>query len=192
MMDTMFSYSPENWHWQIATDGRIWSSAANAWVSSATTPVTQIGTIEELDWVLRQASLKSPLVTSDDVDAERDQRIAAGFAFGGHRFQSRPGDRENIAGASTAALAAIVNGAERGEYRWHGGGDDFAWISENNMLVPMDAQTMFALGQAAMAHKQAMIFAARTLKDMPAIPDDFAADTWWPATGRPETEGETR
>lgn len=66
-----------------------------------------------------------------------------------------------------------------GDLRWHGGDGDFAWIAEDNTLVPMDAQTMFAFGQAAMAHKQAMIFAARELKDRDEIPADFSDDDYW-------------
>ncbi|WLR94255.1 DUF4376 domain-containing protein [Shinella zoogloeoides] len=114
------------------------------------------------------------------IDTERDRRIDAGFVFVGTHFQSRPGDRENIAGASTAALAAISAGAAEGDLRWHGGDTDFCWIAEDNGLVPMDAQTMFNFGQAAMAHKQAMIFAARALKDRETIPDDITADIYWP------------
>ena len=114
------------------------------------------------------------------IDAERDRRIDGGFVFGGQHFQSRPGDRENIAGASTAALAAISGGSQEGDLRWHGGDTDFCWIAEDNSLVPMDAQTMFEFGSAAMAHKQAMIFAARALKDRETIPDDIAADIYWP------------
>lgn len=113
------------------------------------------------------------------VTVERDRRISAGFGFGENHFQSRPEDRENIAGASTAAFAAIVGGAQAGDYRWHGGDSDFAWIAEDNTPVPMDAHTTFALGRAAMAHKQGLIFAARALKDMTPIPADFATDQYW-------------
>lgn len=125
---------------------------------------------DALDW---------PIVTSDEVDMERDRRISAGFVFAGKLYQSRPEDRENIAGASTAALAALVNGAQPGDYRWHGGDSDFCWIAADNSLTPMDAQTVFALGQAAMAHKQAHIFAARAVKDMEPIPADFADNAYW-------------
>lgn len=121
-----------------------------------------------------------PAPTSGDVDAERDRRIAAGFVFGGALFQTRPEDRENIAGASTAALAAIIAGAHAGDLRWHGGDADFAWIAADNSLHTMDAQTMFAFGQAAMAHKQSHIFAARALKDMDPIPAGYADNTYWP------------
>ncbi|MBN8241853.1 DUF4376 domain-containing protein [Nitratireductor aquimarinus] len=121
----------------------------------------------------RQADLKA------SVDAERDRRINGGFIFEGVEYQSRPEDRENIAGAATAALGAIVAGAQPGDLRWHGGAEDFAWIAADNTMHTMDAQTVYAFGQAAMAHKQAHIFAARTLKDADPIPGDFADDQWW-------------
>lgn len=123
------------------------------------------------------------LAMTQAIDAERDRRIAAGFIFQSKGYQSRPEDRENMAGASLAALAAMGNGALPGDYRWHGGDSDFVWIAEDNSLTLMDAQTMFALGQTAMAHKQAHIFAARALKDADPIPADYADDIHWPATG---------
>lgn len=123
----------------------------------------------------------SPTISlAGNIDAERDRRINGGFIFEGVEYQSRPEDRENIAGAATAALGAIVAGAQPGDLRWHGGAEDFAWIAADNTMHTMDAQTVYAFGQAAMAHKQAHIFAARTLKDADPIPDDFADDQWWP------------
>lgn len=119
------------------------------------------------------------LTVEELVMIERDRRINGGFEFQGIRYQSRQQDMDNIAGASLAALAAITAGAQAGDYRWHGGDTDFAWIADDNSLVPMDAQTMFAFGQAAMAHKQALIFAARALKDLPEIPVDFMDDKRW-------------
>lgn len=118
---------------------------------------------------------------SRKVDRERDRRIAAGFGFAGKVYQSRQTDRENISGAATAALAAIAGAAAPGDLRWHGGTSDFAWIAADNTLVPMDAQTMHAFGMAAMAHKQAHIFAARALKDEDPIPADYQDDAYWPA-----------
>tara|TARA_R100001230_G_C5675849_1_gene181488 strand:- start:403 stop:819 length:417 start_codon:yes stop_codon:yes gene_type:complete len=114
------------------------------------------------------------------VNAERDRRIDGHFTFNGVEYQSRPEDRENMAGAATSALAAITQGAQPGDLRWHGGAKDFVWIAADNSTVSMDAQTMFALGQAAMAHKQSHIFAARVLKDKSPIPNDYGEDTHWP------------
>lgn len=122
----------------------------------------------------RQASLRNA------IDAERDRRQCSGFTFNGKRYQTRPDDRENIAGAASAALAAMMNGADHGDFRWHGGADDFEWIAEDNSTAKMDAQTMFTFGQAAMAHKSSMIFAARAMKDSDQIPEDFTADHHWP------------
>lgn len=118
-------------------------------------------------------------ITSDDIDTERDRRIAAGFMFDGKLYQSRPDDRENISGAAVVALAAQISGAQPGNLRWHGGASDFEWIAEDNSLTLMDAQTMFIFGQAAMAHKQAHIFFARLIKDTNPIPSDYADDIYW-------------
>ena len=45
----------------------------------------------------------------------------------------------------------------------------------------MDAQTVFAFGQAALAKKSALIFAARNLKNLSPIPSDYATnESYWP------------
>ncbi|MCO5152603.1 MULTISPECIES: DUF4376 domain-containing protein [unclassified Shinella] len=121
-----------------------------------------------------------PPPTEEQVDAERDRRISAGFVFAGVIYQSRPEDRENIMGAGTAALGAMVQGALPGDLRWHGGDSDFAWIAADNSLNPMDAQTVYAFGLAAMAHKTAHIFAARAIKDADPVSADFADNVYWP------------
>lgn len=102
-----------------------------------------------------------------EIDIERDRRIDSGFEFEGVRYQSRPGDRENIAGAVLIAIAdpAYTTG----------------WIAADNSVVQMDAPTLLRFGRTAADHKQALIFAARQLKDMQPIPADYADDKWWPA-----------
>jgi len=120
--------------------------------------------------------------TAADVDAERDARTAAGLTFIGFRFQTRPADLDNIAGSSTAALGALTMGAREGDLRWHGGEQDFGWLAEDNAFIPMDAQTMWAFGRAAMAHKSAHIFAARAIKGLIPIPTDFSSDARWPSS----------
>jgi hypothetical protein len=131
----------------------------------------------ELVWVVKDLPADE---VRELVNEERDRRIDAGFTFGGVFYQSAPSDRENIAGASTSALAAIMNGAVEGDYRWHGGEVDFAWIAADNTTIQMDAQTMFAFGQAAMAHKQVHIFAARLIKDADPVPPNYTDDGYWP------------
>ena len=133
-------------------------------------------------WNVTTEPPPGPVITTDDVDTERDRRIESGMTFNGVRYQTRAQDRENVAGASILALAAMVNGAQPGDLRWHGGDTDFVWIAEDNSLNTMDAQTFFAFGQAMAAHKSALIFAARGIKDMDPIPDDYATnETYWPA-----------
>lgn len=120
-----------------------------------------------------------PLIATD-VDAERDRRIDAGLQFQGVTFQSRATDRENIAGAAQLAFMAVVAGAQPGDLRWSNADADFAWIASDNSLVPMDAQTVVAFGKAAAERKQALIFAARQLKEMASIPANYTDDSWWP------------
>lgn len=114
------------------------------------------------------------------IDAERDARIDAGVEFQGVKFQSRVTDRENIAGAAQLGFMAIVAGAEVGDLRWSNLTQDFAWIAADNSLAPMDAQTVVQFGKAAAERKQALIFAARQIKDMQPIPSDYTDDKWWP------------
>ena len=114
------------------------------------------------------------------VDAERDRRIHGGMIFATKLFQTRLEDQKRIAGAGTLALAAIVQGAQVGDLRWHGGGSDFEWIAADNSVLAMDAQTVFAFGQKAATWERDHIFAARTLKSMEVIPADFQDGSYWP------------
>jgi hypothetical protein len=99
------------------------------------------------------------------VSASRNQVVDSGMIFNGVRFQTRPDDRENIAGAAQWASIAIANGAQPADLRWHGGSEDFTWIVEDNSLLPMDAQTVVAFALTVAAFKSAAIRNARRLKD---------------------------
>lgn len=114
------------------------------------------------------------------VDEERERRLDAGIEFGGRLFQSRAADRENITGAAQLAFIAIVGGAKSGDLRWSDPDQDFIWIAADNSLVPMDAHTVVEFGKVAAGRKQALIYAARALKDKAVIPGDYADDKWWP------------
>lgn len=114
------------------------------------------------------------------VTAERDRRISSGVLFQGVLFQSRATDRENIAGAAQLALMATLRGdGAAGNYRWHGGDEDFVWIAEDNSLVRMDAPTVIAFAKTAAAAKQAYTMIARSLKDLDPAPDDITDDALW-------------
>lgn len=129
-------------------------------------------------WVLDAAAERASL--SAAIDTERDRRIDSGLQFQGVTFQSRATDRENIAGAAQLAFMAVVAGVQPGDLRWSNADADFAWIASDNSLVPMDAQTVVAFGKAAAERKQALIFAARQLKEMASIPANYTDDSWWP------------
>ena len=114
------------------------------------------------------------------VNDERDRRMAV-FVFSGKAFDFDERSAMNIAGASTLALAAIINGAQPGDMRWSDADADFGWFAKDNTHVAMDAQTCFAFGQAAASWRSGCIHAARTLKDQSPIPADFTANVHWPS-----------
>lgn len=125
------------------------------------------------------AAMTKP-VTRSCVNAERNRRLKSGITFNGILYQSLDEDIKRITGAATLAGFAVGAGSPVGNLRWANPGQDFGWIAMDNSVTPMDAQTMFAFGQAAAARESAHVFAARTLKNMDPIPVDFADDKWWP------------
>lgn len=120
-----------------------------------------------------------PEYGASDVDAERDRRLET-YTFGGHTFQFDADSQTNISGAGTLALAAIINGAQPGDYRWANADADFVWLATNNDAVKMDAQTAWNFAQSAALWKQQHVYAARAIKDTSPIPANYADDSLWP------------
>lgn len=114
------------------------------------------------------------------IDVERNRRIRLGFSFEGKPYDYDEGSQARIAGASTAALSARIAGSQPGDLRWRWGDRDFVWIAADNSLTPMDAHKCFDFGEAALDHEAAHIFAAKTLKNMDDLPEDWKSDLYWP------------
>lgn len=110
--------------------------------------------------------------TDEQVNAERDRRLRR-FTFEGREFDfcDGRGSDQNIAGAATLALAAVLTGV--------GWDENFTWVAADNTTVKMDAQTCLNFGKTAADWKARHIRAARALKDMSPIPADFADDSRW-------------
>lgn len=118
-------------------------------------------------------------VTKNEVQDERDRRMSQ-FTFNGKEYDLSGQSLNNVMGAGTLALGAIVGGAQPGNYRWADANVDFTWIANDNTNVLMDAQTTWAFATAAAEWRKQMIYAARALKDMDPIPMDFASNnSYW-------------
>lgn len=141
-----------------------------------------------VDWVVRDKTPEELAVDAEqnrirltnEINIHRDRLIARGFYFNNIKFDSRSEDQKRISGAGLLAFMAITQGAQPGNYLWHGGTEPFAWIAQDNSIVEMDAYTVVAFGKAAAEHERAHIFAARELKDMNPIPTDYADSIYWP------------
>lgn len=120
-------------------------------------------------------------VTASDINKERDRRLAT-FTFGGvvYDFNDGRGSQENIAGASTLALGALIAGAQPKNLRWANPDRDFTWIARDNTMITMDAPTMFSFGKSAASFKGSVMFAARALKNSIPLPVDHTDDKYWP------------
>lgn len=127
------------------------------------------------------AELAKDVATKKDaIRVERDRRLQADFTFNGQTFQRDTESLARITGAATLAGFAIAAGAQPGDLRWANPARDFGWIASDDTVVPMDAQTAFAFGQAAAEIETSIVFAAKTLREMDPIPDNITDDQWWP------------
>ena len=115
-----------------------------------------------------------------EVNFERNRRLAADFEFQGVMYQRDSVSLQRIAGAAQIASIAIAAGAQPDDMRWHGGASDFGWIASDDTVTPMDAQTVVAFGMAAAARETSLVFAARNLRNMDDVPEDFTDDKYWP------------
>lgn len=113
------------------------------------------------------------------VNEERERRLAT-FTFNGKLYDLNRTAKTDIAGAGTLALSAIMlENAQPGDLRWADPTNDFGWIAYDNTVTLMDAQTTLAFAKEAAAHYKKIIFAARMLKDMNPIPEDFKNNSYW-------------
>lgn len=122
-----------------------------------------------------------PAPISQDVNAERDRRIATGFSFGGAAFQLDEVSISRVAAMGADARFAVLGGAQAGNLRWADPDNDFGWIATDNTIVSMDAPAMTGFADAAKLWVARNTFAARALKDLDPIPADFAINpAYWP------------
>ncbi len=154
----------------IVSNGNGWSGSIEA--LEFTTWVSEGNTI---------APYVLPAITSEDVNTERDRRIATRFTFNGILYDFNMRAKTDITGAGVLAGLAIIAGAQPGDLFWSSEEDEeFGWIAADNTRVLMDAQTCFAFSRAAALHYRRHIEAGRVLKDLDTIPLDFTEDNYWP------------
>jgi len=89
------------------------------------------------------------------VNELREELLDEGITVNGVEFQSRPGDRENIAGALQLATLAASQGQPF----------SIEWIAKDNTVHTLDFAFIVALGQAVANRKAELIFRGRAVKD---------------------------
>lgn len=160
----------------VANPPEISSTQVLEWFPSTLEWNVRNKTQEELN----AESASSKESSRNQINEYRDELIAGGFWFNNVKYDSRPEDQKRISGAALLAFMAITEGAQVGDLFWHGGTTEFSWISRDNIQVAMDAFTVIDFAKKAAEHERAHIFAARELKDMADIPENFRDETFWP------------
>lgn len=177
------SYSASAWYWQIGEDDtQYWSSADSAMVSVADLfRLTKIDTIENLDQVLRNANLPSPLIKPSDVQIERDRRLAEGFDYdfgderGVHRIRTSAGDMIGWNEVITLAQAQLNLKAADPNFEMQP--ITIATGTAVTQVTPIEWQHVML---AASAFRQPIWSASFILESMDPIPTDYANDSYWP------------
>lgn len=141
---------------------------------------SEVEGVWQLGWTERA---KTSEELQDAIRAERDRRLPLDFKFRGKYYQRDPVSVARISGAGILALGAMGQGAQVGDYYWHGGTDPFTWIASDDTLTLMDAQTCFAFGSEAAAQETRLIFTAKALQAMDPVPSNFTDDSWWHPPG---------
>jgi hypothetical protein len=122
-----------------------------------------------------------------EVNTLRDEKMISDFTYDSVVYQADDLSQARLDRARASALAAIVGGAQPGDYRWHGQAQDFFWIAKDNSLTTMDAQTTLAFGNAMVAREGMLIAAGTAIKstiDACTTVEEVAAidiTTGWPA-----------
>ncbi len=115
------------------------------------------------DWIVDNGDLVSDLApkTAEQVDAERDRRIAAGFTFDGrhYNFDER---------AARFIERSLRKESEKG------------WTDSGGSKVPMSKQKFKEFADYAEDHEDNIAWAAADLKAIDPIPANFADDIHWP------------
>lgn len=174
----------QGWHWVIGgiTDAapadmsRAWSSATGAWVVEfPPDEITRIASEAELTDVLRFYGLPGPLVTLDDVVAERTRRLALGFEYdfedgrGVHHIGTTAADMAGWDEVSQASLAAIALGTPAAEIQ----------IVTDTGQVTVTALEWQEIVSAATGVRQTIWHASFALQALDPVPADFADDSRW-------------
>lgn len=115
-----------------------------------------------------------------DVDGERIRRSSV-MVFNGETFQTDRASFDLITTWGNQASFAIIDGkGAEGNLRWASPDKDFIWLTADNQEVTMDAPTMKAFAAAVLLWDSLHILAARAVKNMDPIPEDFTDDEYWP------------
>lgn len=173
---------PEAWHIAIDRRGETWWQAdGTAVVVSEFGNPADMGLTDEEPFIEpNPLEQPDPANVALAVDREADIRIQSGVVFNGILFDyDYAKAKTRISGIATLAGFAVLAG-NGDKLDWQEEGEPFTFYAKDNRHIPLTAAEMFAFGRTAAAWEGAHVRAARTLKDMDPIPEDYRDPKYWP------------
>ena len=120
------------------------------------------------------------VITSADVDAERDRRIASGFTHRGKRYQTDAFSERSVHTMMTVASAYLLGNGDGESYRWFNPNYDFYFIAEDNTHVLMTAKDMIEFGTTFAQWGSMHTLVGSELKRQEVIPVNYKDNNYWP------------
>jgi hypothetical protein len=175
---TPMPFTPANWYWIVGdNETRYWSSAAGAYVTTLPDGArpTRIANEQELADVLRPYGIAAPLISSEDVSAERDRRIALGASvtIGSVTFtvQTRnETDFRNLNGLVSKGILLLMQSDVT---------TTTTFRDADNVDRVLNAQGLVSMGSQVAAHVDAIYKSSWVIKSLNPIPADFKSDKYW-------------
>jgi hypothetical protein len=169
-------YTPHNWFWIVGGDEtRYWSSVVGAYVTDLPegAGLTRIASEAELSDVLRAHGLQGPMVSKEDLYAERERRIAlplmVTLSVGSIPINMDMLSQRNIQGlASVGQYLSVANPEQMTAFRGF-----------DNVTYQLTAADLVSMGLQVAARIQAAYNAEWALKAMTPIPTDFRDEAYW-------------
>lgn len=152
-------------------DSTVWPPAEGYAVDEAAGTIQRIAkphpdaTWVSGQWVLPRGTLEE--LCRQRINGQRDAVMMAGFAFGGHTFDSDERSAQKIAGSATIALAAISTATPYA----------VSWTTADDVDIAMSAQDVLGLVSALGAHVNSAHERARALKAQLSGMTDAALQT---------------
>lgn len=137
------------------------------------------GAFVEQGWNPSESNSVAEQLNRTKITEELNKRLKQPISFHEKEFQADQNSISRIDSVAAVALQALLSGVDQNSYRWYDTDKDFEWIASDNSRVRMTAGEFLEFSRAIAVRNSNLVLAARALKDLPELPDDYHDDSYW-------------